>query len=205
MKKLHWILLILLVIVMTWSGIKPFDGVLWVLEALPILVGVAILALTFKRFKFTNLTYTFILIHCCILLIGSHYSYSREPLFDWFREIFGWERNNFDKVGHFAQGFIPALIARELLIRLDVINRKSWISFIVVSICLAISAAYELFEWLVAEIMGQSAEDFLGTQGYEWDTQSDMLCALIGATCAILLLSRIQDKQIKKIINSYQL
>jgi len=120
-------------------------------------------------------------------------------LFNYIQEYFGHARNNYDKIGHFAQGFIPAIVARELLIRLNVLNRKSWLSFIVVSICLSISALYELFEWFVAALTGQSAEDFLGTQGYEWDAQSDMLFATIGAICALLFLSKIQDRAIKKI------
>lgn len=198
MKKLHWVLLAIFFAVLIWSGIKPHDYFTWFLEVLPGLLYLLVLAFTFKRFRFTNITYIFITIHCCILFIGSHYTYAEVPFFNWLRDTYDLARNNYDKIGHFAQGFIPALIARELLIRLDVVRKKSWIGFITVSICLAISALYELFEWLVAELSGQSAEAFLGTQGYEWDTQSDMLFATIGAICALLLLSKIQDKQIAR-------
>ena len=198
MKKTLFILIILFFIVLIWSGINPYDQTLWFLETIPVLGGVLALFLTYKRFKFTNLTYIFILIHCCILFIGAHYSYAREPFFEWIKAAFELNRNNYDKVGHFAQGFIPALITRELLIRLKVIAKKSWIPFITICICLSISAVYELFEWLIAVLIKQSADDFLGMQGYEWDTQSDMLCALIGASCAIILLSKIQNKQISK-------
>jgi putative membrane protein len=199
MKKFHLLLPAIFLVVAVWSGIEPFDCTLWVLESLPVVIGLLILIFTYKRFQFTNLSYVFMLVHCCILLIGAHYSYAREPLFEWLKEVFGWERNNFDKVGHFAQGFIPAIITRELLVRLYVVSKKSWLTFITVSICLAISAFYELFEWFVAVIIKQSAEDFLGMQGYEWDTQSDMLCALTGAICAIALLSKIQDRQMEKL------
>jgi len=199
MKKNLIVLISLFIIVLIWSGIKPYDSTLWFLETIPVLGGVAVLTFTYRKFKFTDLTYFFIFIHCCILFIGAHYSYAREPLFEWIKESFDLNRNNYDKVGHFAQGFIPALISRELLIRLKIISKRSWIPFITVCICLSISAVYELFEWFVAVMIKQSAEDFLGMQGYEWDTQSDMLCALIGASCAVFFLSKIQDKQIKKL------
>jgi len=201
MKKTLLVLIILFMIVLIWSGINPYDQTLWFLETVPVIGGILALIITYKKFKFTTLTYSFIFIHCCILFIGAHYSYAREPLFEWIKNTFELDRNNYDKVGHFAQGFIPALISRELLIRLNIIAKKSWIPFIIICICLSISALYELFEWLVAVLIKQSADDFLGMQGYEWDTQSDMLCALIGATCAILLLSKVQDIQIKKIYN----
>ena len=136
-------------------------------------------------------------IHCCILFVGAKYTYAEVPLFNHIQEYFGHARNNYDKIGHFAQGFIPAIVARELLIRLNVLNRKSWLAFIVISICLSISALYELFEWMVAALTGQSAEDFLGTQGFEWDAQSDMLFATAGVICMLLLLSKVHDKAIK--------
>jgi len=199
MKKTHWILLAIFFAVLIWSGISPHDYFTWFLEVLPGLLGILILALTFKRFKFTDLTYIFILIHCCILFIGSKYTYAEVPLFNWIRDYFEMSRNNYDKVGHFAQGFIPAMITRELFIRLNVINKKSWIAFLTVCVCLSISAVYEFFEWFVAELSGQSADAFLGTQGYVWDTQSDMLCATIGAICMVLFLSKAQNKAISKI------
>lgn len=198
MNKTLGILISIFIIVLVWSGIGAFDTTLWFLETIPVIIGVVILALTYKKFRFTNLTYICILIHCCILFIGAHYSYAREPLFEWIKVTFDLSRNNYDKVGHLAQGFFPAVIARELLIRRNVLNKKSWLPFIVTTICLSISALYELFEWLVAVLIKQSADDFLGMQGYEWDTQSDMLCALIGACLMLLILSKAQDKQIAK-------
>lgn len=202
MNKILLFLIAIFLIVLVWSGIKPFDTTLWFLETIPLIGGVLALAFTYKRFQFTTLTYVFILIHCCILLVGAHYSYAREPLFEWLRETYNMSRNNFDKVGHFAQGFIPAMITRELLIRLKVLSKRSWLPFITICICLSISAVYELFEWFVAVVVKQSAEDFLGMQGYEWDTQSDMLCALIGACCMLIIFSRLQDKQIAEKRNS---
>lgn len=197
MEKKHITYLIVFFGVCLWSGIHPYDQFTWFLEILPCILGFAILAITYNKFRFTNLTYTFILIHFVILFIGSHYTYARVPAFDWIQDLFDQSRNNYDKLGHFAQGFIPALITREVLIQRQIIQKKSWLPFIVTSICLAISALYELFEWLVAVLMGQSADDFLGMQGYEWDTQSDMLYALIGAICMLILLSKTQDKRIR--------
>ena len=199
MNKSILLLLILFFVVLIWSAVNHFDYFTWFLEAIPAIVAVVILAVTFKRFRFTDMTYVFIFIHCCILFVGAKYTYAEVPLFNYIQEYFGHARNNYDKIGHFAQGFIPAVVARELLIRLNVLNKKSWLAFVVVSVCLSISAIYELFEWLVAVLIGQSADDFLGTQGFEWDAQSDMLCATIGAICMLLLLSRIQDKEIKKL------
>ena len=199
MNKKILLLLVLFFTVLIWSAINHFDYFTWFLESIPAILAVAILALTFKRFRFTDMTYIFILIHCCILLIGAKYTYAEVPLFNNIQEYFGHARNNYDKIGHFAQGFIPALVTRELLIRLNVLNKKSWLAFIVISICLAVSALYELFEWFVSVLSGQTAEDFLGTQGYEWDAQSDMLCATIGAICMLLFLSKVHDKAIKNL------
>lgn len=199
MEKKYWIFLAVFIAVGLWSGIGAYQVGLWFLEAGMCIAGVVILIATFKRFKFTDMTYLFILIHIIILLVGAHYSYARVPLFDWIKEVFEQSRNNYDKVGHFAQGFIPAMIARELLIRLDVVRKKSWIPFFVVCICLAISAFYEFIEWWVAVLSGDGAEDFLGMQGYVWDTQSDMFCAMIGAICMLIFFSKLQDKQIYKI------
>lgn len=198
-SKTLWIYLAVFVSVALWSAINAYGTTLWILESLPCLIGIAILAFTYKRFQFTDITYFFILIHFIILFVGAHYTYARVPAFDWLSEAFGWTRNNYDKLAHFAQGFIPAMIAREILIRLDVLKKRSWLPFIVVSICLAISAFYELFEWWAAVVIKQSAEDFLGMQGYEWDTQSDMLCAMTGAITMLILLSKTQDRQIAEI------
>ncbi len=181
-----------------WSAINPKEYFTWFLEILPAILGVLMLIFTYKRFQFTNLVYTLILVHCIILLIGGHYTYAEVPLFDWLKDIFNFSRNNYDKIGHFAQGFIPAMITRELLIRKNVLNKKSWLNFIIVSICLAISAAYEFIEWFISLQTGEAGDSFLGTQGYIWDTQSDMLFATIGAIVAIITMSKIHDKQLSK-------
>jgi len=184
-------------ITLIWSGVDPKDYLTWVLEVLPAVIGLVILVATRRTFPLTPLTYALILFHCIILMVGGHYTYAEVPLFDWLRDWLDLERNNYDKVGHFVQGFVPAIVAREILVRKKVVSGKGWLAFIIVSICLAISAFYELIEWLVALMSGESAEAFLGTQGYIWDTQSDMMYALIGAIMALLLLSRWHDRQIK--------
>lgn len=181
------------------SVINPKEGFTCFLEVIPAIIGFLILAFTFKKFRFTNFTYTLILIHCIILFVGGHYTYAEVPLFDYIKEIFHQSRNNYDKVGHFAQGLVPAMIVRELFIRKNVISNKSFFNFIIVSICLAISATYEFIEWFVSLATGDGGDAFLGTQGYVWDTQSDMLFATIGAIMGLILFSRIQDKQIQKI------
>lgn len=183
---------------LTWSGIYPKDALTWLLEVLPALIAFVLLAATRRRFPFTPLAYFLILIHCLILMVGGHYTYAEVPLLDPLGDYFGWQRNNYDKLGHLAQGFIPAIVAREILIRNAVVASKGWLFFIVVNICLAISAFYELVEWWVALASEQAAEAFLGTQGYVWDTQSDMAYALIGAIAALALLGRMHDRQIRK-------
>lgn len=180
------------------SVINPKEGFTCFLEVIPAIIGFLILAFTFKKFRFTNFTYTLILIHCIILFIGGHYTYAEVPLFDYIKEVFHQSRNNYDKVGHFAQGLVPAMIIRELFIRKKVIANQSFFNFIIVSICLAISAAYEFIEWFVSIATGDGGDAFLGTQGYVWDTQSDMLFATIGAIVGLILFSKIQDNQIQK-------
>ena len=180
-----------------WSAIEPKDYFTWFLEVLPAILGLLILGLTHRKFPLTRLVYTLILIHCIILMVGGHYTYAEVPFFDWLANVFGWERNNYDKVGHLAQGFIPAVIAREIIVRKSVIQGKTWINFFIVCFCLALSAFYELVEWWVAVLSGESAEAFLGTQGYVWDTQSDMALAMIGALLALALLGRYHDHQLK--------
>ena len=182
-----------------WSVSNPKEAFTCFLEIIPAIIGVLILAFTFKKFRFTNFTYFLILIHCIILFIGGHYTYAEVPLFDTIRDIFHQSRNNYDKVGHFAQGFIPAMIIRELFIRKKVIANKSFFNFIIVSICLAISAAYEWIEWGVSLATAEQGDAFLGTQGYIWDTQSDMLFATIGAITALILFSKIQDRELQKL------
>ncbi len=183
---------------LAWSAIHPHDYFTWFLEVAPALIGLAVLAATRNSFELTPISYWLILIHSIILMVGGHYTYAEVPLFNWLRDAYHLGRNNYDKVGHFAQGFIPAVIAREILIRTSPLRSGKWLSFIVVSVCLAISALYELIEWQVAVLTGTKAEAFLGTQGYVWDTQSDMAYALAGAMTAVVLLSRIQDRQIAK-------
>jgi len=190
-------LIVVFMLFFIWSAINPKEYFTWILEVFPAIVILIVLILTNNNFKFTNLAYFLMLAHSIILMVGGHYTYAEVPLFDWLKEIAGQDRNNYDKVGHFAQGFIPAIVARELLIRKNVIFNKSWLNYIVVSICLAFSAFYELLEWAVAELTGDSAESFLGTQGYIWDTQSDMLLAAIGAIVALVLLAKLHDKQLK--------
>jgi putative membrane protein len=158
------------------------------------------LLFTFKRFQFTYLTYCFVLVHCYILFIGGHYTYAEVPLFDWIKDVLHQSRNNYDKVGHFAQGFVPAMIIRELFIMKQIVKNRMWIAFLTICVCMSISVLYEFFEWFVAIMTGQSADSFLGTQGYIWDTQSDMLFATIGAICMVTLFSRIQDKILKKVV-----
>ena len=167
------------------------------LEAAPALIAAVILAATRERFRLTPLAYSLILIHCLVLFLGAHYSYAQVDTFKFVRDYFGWQRNNYDKVGHFFQGFVPAIIAREILMRNSAVNGRGWLNLFVVSVCLAFSALYEIFEWGVAVAVGDSAESFLGSQGYMWDTQSDMAMALIGAVCALLSLGKIHDKQLQ--------
>ena len=186
--------------VLLWSGINPKDQFTWFLEVVPALIGFAIIILSYKKFPLTPLLYSLILIHMIILMVGGHYTYAEVPLFDTIKELLGQSRNNFDKVGHFMQGFEPAILAREILLRKKIVHgAKVWLNYIVLSIILAFSAFYELIEWWVALATGENAEAFLGTQGYVWDTQSDMMYALIGGIAALLFLSRLHDRQLKQI------
>ena len=183
-------------LVLAWSAHQPFDRFIWWLEVSPALIAVVILLLTRRRFPLTPLTYGLVLLHCIILMVGGHYTYAEVPLFDWLAEVFNWSRNNYDKLGHVAQGFVPAIVAREILLRNEVVVGRYWLWFIVISICLAISAFYELVEWWVALLTGTAADAFLSLQGYEWDTQADMAWALFGAIAALALLSRWHDRQL---------
>ncbi|MEY2489860.1 MAG: putative rane protein [Verrucomicrobiota bacterium] len=195
----HLALLFIVGMVFCWSGWHPHDRFTWWLEIAPGLAGIIILLATYRRFQFTTLCYALIALHICILCVGGHYTYARVPAFDWLRPIFGWQRNHYDRLGHFMQGFVPAIIAREMFIRINLVNRKKWIPFLVVCVCLAISAFYELIEWWMAIMTGSAASDFIGSQGDVWDTQADMLLALIGAICALLLLSVFHDRALRKI------
>lgn len=193
--KTLWI--IIFVAVLVWSGINPKDQLTWLLEVAPAMIGAAVMAATYKTFRLTPLAYIFILVHCVILMVGGHYTYAEVPLFDELAEWMGSSRNNYDKIGHFAQGFVPALVAREILIRKAVVPVPAWRNFFIVCFCLAFSAFYELIEWWTALAAGANAEAFLGTQGYVWDTQSDMMLALVGSISSLLLLGRWHNKQLK--------
>ena len=186
--------------VLIWSGIEPKDRLTWVLEAGPAMIGLLVMAKTRISFPLTPLLYVWILLHCIVLMVGAKYTYAEVPLFNSISEAFGWERNNYDKVGHFMQGFVPALLAREILVRKQIVNFAGWRNFIIVSICLAFSAFYELIEWWAALLIGEDADAFLGTQGYVWDTQSDMAWALLGALVCLITLKKSHDRQIKPLL-----
>ncbi len=186
--------------VFIWSAINPKDYFTWFLEVTPAMIALLILVFTYNKFRFTPLVYALILIHCIILMVGGHYTYAQVPAFDFIKEFFNQDRNNYDKLGHVAQGFIPAIIAREIIIRKNIISIESWRNFFIVCFCLALSAFYELVEWWVAVFTGEGANDFLGTQGYIWDTQSDMAWALFGSVLALLLIRKYHNKQLQNII-----
>ncbi|TWR27156.1 DUF2238 domain-containing protein [Mucilaginibacter achroorhodeus] len=198
MRK-HLILVVLFIIGLATSAIKPHDYFTWLLEVFPAIIGSVILILTYQKFRFTSLTYWFILLHCYILFVGGHYTYAEVPAFNWLRDVLHQSRNNYDKIGHFAQGFVPAMIVRELFVRKKIINGKRWLAFLTVCVCMSISVTYEFIEWLVSVLSGSSGDSFLGTQGYVWDTQSDMLFATIGAITMVVLMSSLQDKAINRL------
>lgn len=191
------ILAILLVI----SGIQPFDRTTWWLEVTPVLIAIPLLFVTYKTFPLTHLLYVLIFCHAIVLIVGGAYSYARVPFGFEIAQWFDLDRNPYDKIGHFMQGFVPAIVAREILIRNHILAKGKMLSFIVICIVLAISATYELIEWAAALLLGQGAEEFLGTQGDEWDTQSDMFFALIGSIMALLLLSKWHDRQIANLMH----
>jgi putative membrane protein len=186
-----------LLAVLVATGISPFDRATWVMEVLPVMVVLPVLWLTHGRFPLTTVLYTGIFVHAIVLMVGGAYTYARVPLGFELQEWFGLDRNPYDKIGHFLQGFVPALAVREILLRGDFVRGARMLAFLVICVVMAISATYELIEWAAALVMGQGADEFLGTQGDVWDTQSDMFCALLGAVAALLLLSRVQDRQIR--------
>ncbi len=190
--KYLWLAVFFLVLV--WSGYQPNEPYTWLLEVSPAIIGLIVLIKTRESFPLTSLVYGLILLHCVVLMVGGHYTYAEVPLFDWIRDITGGDRNNYDKLGHFVQGFVPAMIAREIILRKHLVNGAFWVDFFSVCFCLAFSAFYEMIEWWVALLSGHSAEAFLGTQGYIWDTQSDMLMALVGALVAVVTLRRWHDR-----------
>ena len=187
---------VLTVALLIVSGWRPFDRGTWLMEVLPVMVALPVLAATYRRFPLTSLLYVLIFAHAVVLMLGGAYTYARVPLGFQLQELFNLSRNPYDKIGHFFQGFVPALIAREILIRGEYIRGRRMLAFVTVCIVLAVSATYELIEWGTALALGQGAEDFLGTQGDPWDTQSDMFCALIGAVVALTCLSRLHDRQL---------
>ena len=186
-------------IVFAWSAWRPADPFTWFLEVLPAMLGLIVLLVTRRSFPLTGLAYALVLLHCIILMVGGHYTYAEVPLFDWLRDTFDLQRNNYDKVGHLAQGFVPAILAREILLRNAIISTRAWLNFLVVCFCLALSACYEIVEWIVALLSEEATEAFLGTQGYVWDTQSDMVFALLGALLSLSLLSRYHDRQLNRL------
>jgi putative membrane protein len=201
-RRLALILLLIFSIVLVRSSIHLHDPFVWFLEILPAAIGVCVMVFVSPDFRFTNLVNILVFFHCLILLIGAHYTYAEVPMFNQLRDIFHLKRNNFDKVGHFAQGFIPVLIVREVLIRLRIIStniNKYWLPYICISITLSYSALYELIEWAVAKATGTAADAFLGTQGDVWDTQSDMFCCLIGSIISLILFTKLHDRYISRV------
>jgi len=184
--------------VLVWSAINPHDYFTWFLEVAPALLGVLVLWAMRRSFPLTTLAYSLVLFHCIVLMIGGHYTYAEVPLFNMLEDAFGWTRNHYDRLGHLTQGFVPAVLAREILLRRRVLAKRSWTGFLVLCICLALSASYELIEWAVAASTGTAAEAFLGTQGDPWDTQSDIALAGVGAILSLMLCRRVHDKQLRK-------
>lgn len=181
---------------MVWSMIRPHDWPTWFLEAAPVLIALPLLAATYRDFPLSRLAYGMIWLHAAILLVGAHYTYAEVPLFNWLRDSYGMDRNHYDRLGHLAQGFFPAIIAREILLRRSPLQAGKWLFFLVACFCLAFSAFYEMIEWWVALAVGDGATAFLGTQGDPWDTQWDMFLALLGAVSALLLLSKTHDRSL---------
>ncbi len=200
-RPLHWTLLAIYAAAMAWSAWHPKDGLTWFLEVFPAIVGLVVVLVTWRRFPLTDLTCILILIHAIILMIGGHYTYAEMPLFNWLRDTFDLARNDYDRVGHVAQGFVPAIVAREILLRVTCLKPGRMLFFLVTCVCLAISAFYELIEWWVALASGEKATAFLATQGDPWDTQWDMFLALVSAMVSQLLLARIHDRQLAPYIH----
>ncbi|NIV34343.1 MAG: DUF2238 domain-containing protein [Anaerolineae bacterium] len=197
-RRLELWLLIVVLAIFGWSAAEPRDWFTWFLEILPVIIGLVLLGATYRRFRFTALAYLLIALHAGVLMVGAHYTYGEMPLFNWLQEGLGLERNYYDRLGHVAQGFFPAIVAREILIRLSPLNPGRWLNFLVLCVCLAISAAYELVEWGVAMASGSAAVAFLATQGDPWDTHWDMLLALVGAVASLMLLSRAHDRALRR-------
>jgi len=191
----HSILLAVVLAFWVWSGTEPLDTRLtWVLETFPVMVALPVILLTYRRFPLTSLTYTLIAVHSMILMLGGHYSYAKVPLGFWMEDWFGWTRNNYDKIGHFMQGFGPAIYVREILARTSPLKPGRWLGFLSVAVPLAFSALYEIVEWLASLSDPTDTEAFLGTQGYIWDTQTDMFLCLVGSIVAVAVLSKVHDR-----------
>jgi putative membrane protein len=198
-SPLHLALLSLWTLALAATAYHSYDLFTWILEVFPAVIGIGLLIATYRRFRFTDLLYVLIFFHSLILMVGGHYTYARVPLGFWMENIFGFTRNDYDRIGHFAQGFVPAMIARELFLRQKVVRRGAWLVTVIMLVCLGISAIYELFEWRTAVFSSSAAEDFLGTQGDPWDTQEDMAMAGVGASAALLLLSRVHDSALSRV------
>ena len=201
-RPLHLALLAAVLGVLAWSGIAPYDRLTWWLEVSPTIIGLVALAATWRRFRFTDLALTLIALHMILLCVGGKYTYALVPLGDWARDTLHLSRNHYDRLGHIAQGFVPAIIAREILLRCGALARRGWLAFLVVCICGAISAAYELIEWLVALVSKEASDSFLGTQGDPWDTQTDMALAFAGAILALVTLARLHDAQLARLASA---
>jgi putative membrane protein len=203
-RRLRWFC-VLLAPVLGWSLLRPHDYFTWFLEVVPALIGVPLMLMLGRRFPLSTLLLVLIWFHCVILIFGGHYTYARVPLGEWAKAWFGWTRNDYDKLGHFAQGFVPAILTREILLRTSPLRDRGdgrpsrWLPFLCGSVCLGFSALYELFEWLMAISSGAAADDFLGTQGDPWDTQTDMAMALVGAVCALTLMVRWHDRSLARL------
>lgn len=198
-RKEPLVLLVLTLLVLGWSVINPHDMPTWGLEVFPVLIALPFLLWTYKTFPLTDLLYRLIFLHAVILIVGGHYTYALVPAGFQVQDLFGFERNHYDRLGHFFQGMEPAILAREILLRKKVVQRGGWLVLFVISICLGFSAFYELIEWFVATVSAQAAESFLGTQGDVWDTQWDMFMCLIGASTALAIFSAVHDGQLKRL------
>ncbi|MGI9336771.1 MAG: DUF2238 domain-containing protein [Gammaproteobacteria bacterium] len=195
-------LLIASALVVGWSGIEPLERTTWSLEVAPVLIGATALVVTFSAFRFSSLVYRLLFLHAIILAVGGHYTYAKVPIGFWMQDLLDLSRNHYDRIGHFAQGFIPAILAREILLRLSPLRQGKWLFFLVLCVCLAFSAFYEMLEWWAALIGGDSADSFLGTQGDVWDTQWDMFLALLGVVSAQCLLARAHDRSMDVVVRA---
>ena len=198
-RREHLVLLALGVAALVVSGVRPLDRLTWVLEVFPAVAGTLLLVALYRRFRFTPLVYRLVLLHALVLILGGHYSYAKVPLGYWMQDALNLSRNPYDRVGHFMQGFVPAVIAREVLLRRTPLKRGGWLSFLTVAVCLGFSAFYEFTEWWAALLGGEAADAFLGTQGDQWDTQWDMFMCFTGSILSLLIFSRLHDRQLSRL------